>query len=118
HPVAAPGVADLAGGGDHEPDGVAVLVDVEPGQVEAARVERTVGGVEVAAGAVVVAGRVGDGADLGAEGVDREPLDVQHAVVTHGGDADAVGDLVELDVRAELACGDGRAGVGAVDRDG
>ena len=72
--VAAERVEHLARDAGDEQDVVAVGVDVEPGEIERARVEAPARRIHVRAGAVVVAGRVGEAADAGPVGHDGDLL--------------------------------------------
>ena len=73
------GLSTSPGDAGDEEHVVAVGVDVEAGEVERARVEAAAGRIDVGAGAVVVAGRVGEPADARAVGDDGDLL--------HGGAA-------------------------------
>ena len=115
HPVAAPGVVDRpVGPGDHA-DVVAVAVDVEVREVEAAGVECPVGRVDVASRPVVIADRVGHSAEFGAECKHGADLFGGAAGLAHRGDDDLVADVGQGDRRVEDALADGDLLLGAVD---
>src|SRR5215217_5491858 len=96
-PVAAPWVRHLAPDLRHEQRVVAVDEDVEPRQVEDPGQVHRVGGIDVRAGPVVVAGRIGEAADARAEGDDRDLAHVRAAVAALRDDRDLVAAALERD---------------------